>query len=164
MDTLISTFHLDLKLLIAQAVNFAAVFLTLYFFLFKPLFKTMRERTAKIEQGLSDAERIEKELKETEERNRELLAKTRQEANEIISEAKKIGDDKRSEMIAKAKEEIGAIINQEKDKMQSEKKKILKEMRKEVADLVAISLEKVLEKKIDPDADREIVEKILKEK
>ena len=56
MEEIIKTFHIDWKLLIAQAVNFAIVVFALYKFAYKPLLKTMNERTAKIEQGLKDAE------------------------------------------------------------------------------------------------------------
>ena len=56
MDTLLGTFHIDWRLLVAQIINFAIVFAVLYRFVVKPLQKVMLERTAKIEQGLKDAE------------------------------------------------------------------------------------------------------------
>ena len=49
MDTIIESFHVDFKLLIAQAINFLIVFLVLYYFVFKPLLKVMKERSEKIE-------------------------------------------------------------------------------------------------------------------
>lgn len=162
MDSLISTFQIDLKLLIAQAINFTIVFLVLYFFAFKPLSKVMQERTKKIEKSLSDAEQIEKKLALTEEQYKEEIAKARKEAAVILEKAYKEADEKKKEMIVKAKEEIGQIINQEKVKMQNEKAQTLKDIKKEVAELVALSLEKVLDKKIDHKDDLQMIKKIIK--
>ena len=55
MDSLITTFHIDWKIIIAQAINFLIVFLVLYFFAIKPLKKLMAERVDKISKGLTDA-------------------------------------------------------------------------------------------------------------
>ena len=44
MDSLITTFHIDWKIVIAQVINFGIVFAVLYFFALKPLSKLMKER------------------------------------------------------------------------------------------------------------------------
>ncbi len=162
MDSLVSTFHLDLKLLIAQAVNFGIVFAVLYFFAFKPLFKVMGERTDKIDKSLKDADEIEKKLAETNVRKEEIVAEARQAAQAVLEEAKSAGEARKQDMIAKAKEEIGQIINAEKEKIAVEKAKTLREMKTEVASLVTLSLEKFLKEKMDSQADQELIGKILK--
>ena len=48
MDSIISTFHIDWKIIIAQAINFGVVFIVLYIFALKPLSKLMNERAEKI--------------------------------------------------------------------------------------------------------------------
>ncbi len=63
MDSLVETFHLDVKLLIAQVINFAIVFLVLYYFALKPLLNVMNDRSAKIEKSLEDAKEIEKKTR-----------------------------------------------------------------------------------------------------
>jgi F-type H+-transporting ATPase subunit b len=161
MEAIIETFHIDLKLLIAQAINFAIVFFVLYFFALKPLFKIMAERTGKIEKSLEDAQKIEKRIIEIENDYDAALSKAKKEAALIMEKAGSLGEKKKTEMVAKAKEEIGQIINQEKAKMQSEKSKVLKEIRKEMADLIVASLEKILEEKVDLKKDKEIINKIL---
>ena len=55
MDSIISTFHIDWKIIIAQAVNFAIVLAVLYFFALKPLNKLMAERAEKIAKRVNDA-------------------------------------------------------------------------------------------------------------
>jgi F0F1-type ATP synthase membrane subunit b/b' len=45
MEELITTFHIDWKLMIAQIVNFGLVFALLYWLAAKPLSKLMKDRT-----------------------------------------------------------------------------------------------------------------------
>ena len=162
MDSLIETFHIDVKLLIAQVINFAIVFGVIYFFALKPLMKVMGDRTEKIEKSLDDAKKIEENLSRTEEDYGKELAKAKKEANDVLAKAGADAEKKRQEMLVNAKEEIGNIINQEKEKMQQEKAKNIKEIKREVADLVTASLEKILDEKIDGKKDQELIKKIIK--
>ncbi|MFH1822228.1 MAG: F0F1 ATP synthase subunit B [Patescibacteria group bacterium] len=162
MESLIETFHIDIKLLVAQIVNFGIVFLALYFFALKPLAKVMQERTKKIEKSLEEAKEIEKKLANTEEDYSNKMSEAKKEANIIIEKAKNQAENKREELLKKAKEEIGAIIEQEKAKMQTEKAKTLKEIKADIADLVVASVEKILGKNLSSQDDKEIVKKVIK--
>lgn len=162
MESLISTFHIDLKLFIAQLINFAIVFSVLYFMAFKPLVKTMSERTEKIDKSLKDADEIEKRLVLTEKDRDEIIKAAKVEANVIVEEAAKRGDEKRNEALVKAKEEIGQVINAEKAKLVRDKAETLKEIKQEVADLVIMTVEKLLNEKMTGDKDRELIKKMLK--
>ena len=161
MDSLLSTFNIDVKLLVAQAVNFAIVFAVLYFFALKPLLKIMAERTKKIEKSVKDAAEIEKRLEKTEADYNKEISRARAEANEIIAKAQEKAEVKRKDMVAKAKEEIGAIINEEKAGIQKEKAKTLKEIRVSVAELVVSAMEKVIEKKFSDKENKEMIKKMI---
>ncbi len=162
MESLISTFHVDLKLFIAQLVNFAIVFSVLYFFAFKPLVKTMAERTERIDKSLKEADEIEKKLSLTEKDREEIISLAKKQANVIVEEANKRGEEKRNEALIKAKEEIGQVINAEKEKLNRDKAETLKEIKKDVAELVAITVEKLLNDKMTSAKDAEVVKKMLK--
>ncbi|MEA3464015.1 MAG: F0F1 ATP synthase subunit B [Patescibacteria group bacterium] len=162
MENLIETFHIDIKLLIAQIINFAIVFCVLYFFALKPLMKVMRDRTKKIEKSMDDAQKIEKKLSRTDEKYSKAISNAKKEANIIMEKAGAQAEERKKETIAKAKEEIGQIINQEKANMQQEKAKILKEIKREVADLVIVSVEKVLEEKVDSKRDMGFIKRVVK--
>ncbi|MDP3043312.1 MAG: F0F1 ATP synthase subunit B [bacterium] len=162
MDSLIETFHIDIKLLIAQIINFAIVFCVLYFFALKPLMRVMGDRTKKIEKSIDDAKRIEEKLARSEEEYKKEIVRARKEAEIILEKAGQRAEERKQETIANAKEEIGQIINQEKAKIQQEKAKTLKEIKKEVADLVTASVEKVLGERMDNGKDGKIIGKIIK--
>jgi F-type H+-transporting ATPase subunit b len=162
MESLISTFHIDVKLFVAQLINFGIVFAVLYFMAFKPLVKTMSERTEKIDKSLKDADEIEKRLVLTEKERDEVISAAKKQANVIVEEANARGEERRNEMIAKAKEEIGQVINAEKAKLSRDKAETLKEIKKEVADLVVLTVEKLLNEKMTGDKDRELIKKMVK--
>ena len=162
MDSLIETFHIDIKLLIAQIINFAIVISVLYFFALKPLMKTMDERGKKIEKSLSDAEKIDAKLEKTDLEYKKVIINAKKDANGIIEKAQEQAESKKAQMIIRAKEEIGQIINAEKAKIQQEKAVVLKEIKSEVANLVVASVEKILDKKIDSKEDKELIKKIIK--
>lgn len=162
MESLISTFHIDLKLFIAQLINFAIVFSVLYFLAFKPLVKTMSERTEKIDQSLKDADEIEKRLALTEKERDDIMAAAKKQANLIMEEANARGEERRNELIAKAKEDIGQVINNEKAKIARDKAETLKEIKQEVSELVVLTVEKLLNEKMTGDKDRELIKKLLK--
>jgi len=162
MESLISTFHIDLKLFIAQLINFAIVFSVLYFLAFKPLVKTMAERTEKIDKSLKDADEIEKRLALTEKEREEIIAAAKKQANLIVEEASARGEERKNELVAKAREEIGQVINTEKEKLVRDKSETLKEIKKEVAELVVMTVEKLLSEKMTSDKDRELIKKLVK--
>ena len=161
MESLIEIFHIDAKLLLAQAVNFGIVFSVLYFFALKPLAKVMRERTKKIEKSLENAVAIEEKMEQVKEECAAIITQAKKDANEILVKADKVAEERKKETIDKAKEEIERIVAMEKTKRQTETAQAIKEIKKEVANLVVLSLEKILGEKVDAKKDREIVEKIL---
>ena len=55
MDQLLHAFGIDVKLLLAQAVNFGVLLVVLWLVLYKPVMKTLDERKAKIAQCVIDS-------------------------------------------------------------------------------------------------------------
>ena len=161
MDSLVKTFHIDFGLLLAQAINFLIVFLVLYYFALKPLFKVMQERSDKIAKSLKQAEEIEKRLSQADEEYEQKLAQAKREAKKILEQAQAKAEKNRQEAIAKTKAEIGEIINKEKEKIRAEKAQVLKEIKAEVSDLVVLALEKIIQRKINGPEDKRLIKKII---
>lgn len=162
MDSLISTFHLDLGLFLAQLANFTIVFLVLYFFAFKPLVKVMTERTEKIDKSLKDADEIENRLAITETKQQEIITAAKKQASLIVEEADKRGEVRHEELIARAKEEIGDLMNAQRATIDRDKAETLKQIKAEIAELVVMTVEKVLNEKMDSDKDQKIIKDLVK--
>ncbi len=158
MDSFISTFHIDWKILIAQAINFAIVFALLYFFALKPLKKIMSERTSTIEKGISDAKHSAELIEKTTKEYEEVIAKARAEAHTLFQEGKKEAEVKRAEMLEKAQTEVDAMIASGKKNLESEKNKMVEEAKNEIVSLVVSATEKVL----SDQADKSVTEKAIK--
>ena len=161
MDGLIETFHIDIKIIIAQLVNFAIVFAVLYYFAFKPLGKLMRERKNEIEKGLSDAQKSKEELSSALERSDEEIKKGKAKANEIITEAKKKGDEIIGRAQEKAEEEAQKIISQAQLQLEKEREQMEKELLEKTAGLVTLGVQKILDTDVDEETNEEINKRAL---
>ncbi|MCF7834401.1 MAG: F0F1 ATP synthase subunit B [Candidatus Pacebacteria bacterium] len=158
MESIIETFHIDWKLIVAQIFNFAVVLTVLYFYALKPLQKLMAERSEKIEKGLKDAKICEENLAKTTKEYEETLAKARAEANDFIKESKKEANDKKNEMLEEAKNEVKILIDNGKKTLEAEKEKMIAEAKKEVS-LVAVKMaERLLAGKMDSSFDQRSIE------
>ncbi len=144
MDSIIETFHIDLKVIIAQAVNFGIVFVVLYVFALKPLAKLMKERTETIEKGLHDAKKNEEILSETTAQYEKAIADAKVEANRIFQETKKEAEAKKSEMLEEAKTQVANLIADGKKTLEAEKAKMVADAKKEIVNLTMLATEKVV--------------------
>ena len=162
MDSFISTFHIDFKILAAQAVNFGIIFLLIYFFALKPIKKVMEERTKTIEGGLSDAKTNAELLKETRKEYDNIVAKARTEAHEIFQEGKRDAEAKKAEIMEKTKKEVDVMIASGKKVLESEKAKIIEEAKGEIVSLVVKATEKLLETQPNDKFESEMISKIKK--
>lgn len=161
MDSIISTFHIDLKLIIAQLVNFLIVAIVLWYFALKPLIKVMQERTTKIENSLAQAKEIETNLAKANLDRQQMLNQTQKESEEIINKAKLLAETKKKEMVGLAKQEVEKVVAAGKIQLKDEKEKMLFDLKNEVADLVVLATEKILQKKVDTKQDKELIKQVL---
>ena len=144
MDSIIATFHIDWKIIIAQAINFGVVFVVLYIFALKPLSKLMAERAEKIAKGLADAKSNESLLKDTALKYEEALIKARTEATRIFEESKKEAENQKTAMLEEAKYQVTTIIENGKRVLETEKVKMVGEAKKEIVSLTILATEKLI--------------------
>ncbi|KKT00130.1 MAG: ATP synthase subunit b [Candidatus Nomurabacteria bacterium GW2011_GWF2_43_8] len=149
MDSIISTFHIDWKIIIAQAVNFGVVFVVLYIFALKPLSKLMAERSEKIAKGIDDAKANANLLEKTRAEYDEALQKARLEANKIFQDGKKEAEAKKTLMLEEAKKETTTIIENGKKMLEAEKTKMVEDAKKDIVNLAMLATEKLLSTKQD---------------
>jgi F-type H+-transporting ATPase subunit b len=158
---LIKALGIDGRILLAQFINFAVLMWVLWRYAYKPVFKMLEERKAKVEQGLDDAEKAALSLKEAEVESKKIILEARQEAIKLLEQAQSKGEERQQEIIKKAELEIGAIMEKERMKISAEKANSLTELKGEVSQLVMIALQKFLEDNLDDKKDQELVAKIV---
>ena len=162
MDSIISTFHINLWSLVAQLVNFGVVFVVLYLFALKPLMKAMNERSEKIASGLKDSDEAKKILEGAKNSQDEIIKNARIESEEIIKKAEIIADRERLSIIEKTKEEIARMSQSNMEGVIREREMMRSELRGELASLVAISTEKILKEFSNQKITEGMISKVIK--
>ncbi|MFA5022328.1 MAG: F0F1 ATP synthase subunit B [Patescibacteria group bacterium] len=163
MESIISTFHLDWKLMLAQLVNFAIVAFVLWYFVFKPLSAKMSERTKTIEKSLEEAKQISANLKSSQDEKQQIIKEARQKSEALMQQAAQAAVQERQKSVAAAKAEVKKVVDDGKLQLTAEKEKMLAEVKTDVADLVIAAATKVLEKTVDKKINRELVADALKD-
>ncbi len=161
---LFNALGLDLKILLAQFVNFAVLVFVLYRFGYKPILSFLDERNKKIAKGITNAEEARKNLKEISEKEKTVLAEARKESQEMINLAKDTAEKSKLEIMEKTQEESRKIIEAAKKKVEEEKNRAIREIKSEVAELVSLATEKVIKEKMDTEKDKKIIEDSLGER
>jgi F-type H+-transporting ATPase subunit b len=161
MEELISTFHIDWKLMIAQIVNFALVFGLIYWLAAKPLSKLMKDRTKEITDGLDNAKKAEGELANANIKKEEIIREGKEDAKKIISISQADGKEIVKEAKDKAIVEKEEIIKQAKLDALKEKQNADDQVRKEAAELVSSSVRKVIEGYVEKGKGEDIIKAML---
>jgi len=149
MDSIISTFHIDWKIIIAQAINFGVVFVVLYIFALKQLSKLMAERSEKIAKGINDAKTNATLLAETRAEYDAAIVKAKSVADKIFQDGKKEAENKKISMLEEAKKEVATVIENGKKTLEAEKTKMVEEAKKEIVNLAMLATRKLIESKQD---------------
>jgi F-type H+-transporting ATPase subunit b len=132
-------------------------------FIWPPLLKAMDERRAKIADGLAASDRAEKALAE---------------ANKDVEQQIKVARDKAGEIVDQANQRHSQILEQAKDDATGERQKQVvageaeialaanqarEELRATVASLAILGARQILEKEIDENTHRELLDKLIAE-
>lgn len=149
MDSLVETFHIDITLMLAQAVNFVIVLAVLYYFAIKPLTRKMNERKDEIEKGLEDAKVSKDSLLRAQEEYAKMIKDARVKASSIVEEAIEKGEQKKQQYIEDAKDDIEMTIVKEKNILKKEREMLMEEIKEKVADLISTATEKIVRNEID---------------
>jgi len=132
-------------------------------FIWPPLLKAMDDRRAKVADGLAASDLAEKELEAaklsadeqiTEARNKagEIVEQANQRHSQILEQAKEDATSERQKQVTAAEAEINLATNQARE-----------ELRASVASLAVMGASKILEKEVDADTHRDLLDKLIAE-
>ncbi len=140
----LENFGFEPILFIAQIVNFLIIFIVMKKFLYKPLLKVMEERKKKIEEGLKDAEESNRLLKETIDKEQEILKNAHIEAKKLLEEAKTKHDALLLKTEADTKAKVEKMISDARIQINTESIQASKNLSQKVSKLAAKMLEESL--------------------
>ena len=91
------------------------------------------------------------------------MAQAREQAEDILSRARKAGEAAEASALADAKAKKEELLEQTKREIQAETRRAIQDIRNEVADLTILATEKVTRKSLTDDDQRRLVEEALSE-
>jgi len=149
--------------LIAQIINFGILFLLLYLVAYRPILRMFDERSKKIKDSVDQAEYIKEQVARTEEEAAQRIEAATKEGQEMVARAVKTGEEVRQKAGVDAKAEAEVLIQRARTEIQRERDEAIDGVRKAFADLTVQAAEKVIDRSLDKEAHREIIEKVLEE-
>ena len=154
---------ISVPVLLAQVVNVALLFVLLYLFAYKPVMKMLDERARRIQESLAQADSVREQAAQAETEVKKQLEAASRDGQEKIARAVQIGEEVKQKAQLEARQEAEALITRTRAETHRERDEAIDEVRKEVADLTILAAEKVIDRSLDKEAHRELIDKILEE-
>ena len=149
--------------LVAQIINFVLLLGLLYLVAYKPILRMFDERSRRIKESMDQTETIREQAARADEDVKKRMEEAGKEGQEVISRAMRTGEDARQKVQQEARQEAEAILERARLEIQRERDEAVDELRQEFADLTIEAAGKVIEKSLDKEAHRELIDKVLEE-
>jgi F-type H+-transporting ATPase subunit b len=149
--------------LLAQLVNFIVLFVLLYLVAYKPILKMLDSRSKKIEESVKQTEYIKEQVAHAEDESKKRIEAAGKDGQEIIAKAMHTGEEVRQQAQKDAQRDGEILISRAKVEIQRERDEAISELRREFADLTIMAAEKVIQKSLDKESHRQLIDKTLEE-
>lgn len=159
-------FGLDWQLLADSSLTLIAVFvlfLCMSYFLFNPARKMLSDRRNKIQGELEEARSSLEEAHALKAEYEGKLASVNQEAENILSDARRRALENENRIVAEAKEEASRIMDRARTEAALEKQKLTDEVKKEIISVASLMAGKMVAVSIDSGEQDRLIEETLKE-
>jgi F-type H+-transporting ATPase subunit b len=148
-------------LMIWTLICFAITFFVLRRFAFGPIQRTIDERRERIRKAVEEADNARTEARDLLEQHRALIASAKNEAGDILAEARKVGDAQIERVKQEAEEERERRLTETKRQIEAETKRSLDQIRSEVADLTLAATARVTGKVLDAEDQRRLIDEAI---
>jgi F-type H+-transporting ATPase subunit b len=163
VQSIARSFGVDWAHLIAQIISFAIVCALLYRFAYHPVLAMLAQRRRLIEEGLANAEKVKKELADTELKRQEVLKQAAAQAAKLIEEAHAAADQVRQRETQKAIADAESIITKAHQATVLDHDQMLADLKREVGHLVVTCTEAVTGKVLTPEDQQRLAEETTRE-
>jgi F-type H+-transporting ATPase subunit b len=154
---------INLPTLLAQIVNFAILFGLLYLVAYKPIMRILDERSRKVKESMEQTEFIKQQAEQAEGEAEKRIEAASKEGQEVIARAVRTGEEVGRRAQQEAKEGAEALIARARVEIQRERDDAVDELRKQFADLTIMAAGKVIDRSLDKETHRQIINKVLEE-
>ena len=144
MDKLLEAFGIDARLFIIQVVNFGVLIIALWYLLYRPVLKVLKERSEKIAQGVMDAEAAKEKLEGADAEAASRVNKADAEASEILTSARDAGKEEKAKIVKEAEERAAKVAADADARAKEAAARALRESEQEIARLAILAAGKAM--------------------
>jgi F-type H+-transporting ATPase subunit b len=144
MNALFEAFGINGSLLLIQAVNFGALLLALWYFLYTPVLKMIDERRAKIAEGVRMAEAASQRLADATTESEGIIGGAARNAEELVANGRQRGIEKEAELLKIAEARAESVVKEAVARGEEIKRQVMSESEREVARAAMLAAEKIL--------------------
>jgi F-type H+-transporting ATPase subunit b len=159
----IADLGINLPVLAGQLLSFTFLLIMMRMFVYKPVLKMLDERRARIQEGLSAAERGLEAGEEAAKAAAAQLDEARREGQQVVANAQQVAQRLQEEARTQAQQQQEAILERARAEIQQERDAAIAELRKEFADLTISAAEKVIGQSLDRQAHQRLIDEALQE-
>ena len=159
----LASLGINMPTLLAQVINFVILFGLLYLVAYKPIMRMLDERSRKVKESMEQTEFIKEQAAHAEEEAEKRIEAASREGQELVTRAVRTGEEMRQQAQQEARQDAEALIARARTAIQREQDDAIGELRKEFADLTILAAEKVIDRSLDKEAHRQIIDKVLEE-
>jgi F-type H+-transporting ATPase subunit b len=149
--------------LLGQFISFGILIGVLLLFAYKPITRMLNERSQRVKDSMEQAEFIKEQTAKTEKMVQEQLAEARKQGQDLIAQAEQIGERLKAESREQAKQDAEAIVAKARSEIQAEQEETINQLRQEFVDVAIQAAEKVINRALDKEAHRQLIEETLQE-
>jgi F-type H+-transporting ATPase subunit b len=142
-------------------VIFVVLLLVLSRYAFKPITAAVAAREAALERAIADAKRDRDEARRLAEEQRAALDAARAEAQRYVAEGRAAGEQVRSQILEQAHGEQAELLERVRREIAHERDRAIADLRREAVELAIRGAGKVIERNLDDQSNRRIVEDFL---
>jgi F-type H+-transporting ATPase subunit b len=150
-------------LMIWTVVCFGVTFYVLKRYAFGRIQEMIDERRERIRQSIEEADRARVEARKLLEEHRALIGKAKAQAEEILSEARKVGESQRDRVKTEIEEDRQRRLEETRRQIEQATQQALDEIRNEVASLSLLAAEKITRKSLTGPDQKRLIDEALAE-
>ncbi|GAA0121287.1 MAG: F0F1 ATP synthase subunit B [Clostridium argentinense] len=152
---------IDLSVVLAGTINFFIFFFILRKFVFKPTMEMIESRKQEIETSFAKAKIEEDKIESLKAEQEDNIKRYKEDGQKLIDAYKIKAEKVYDSIIEDAKKEAETIRERAKQDIEREKRKAESEIKSQVIDLSLVLAEKALEKKIDEDEHKRLIDEFI---
>jgi len=142
-------------------IIFAILVVVLAKFAFPPILGYAAAREKRIQDALDESKRQREEAERLLEQQRAELANARAEAQAIIAEGRQAAERIRQDLLNRARTEHEEMLTLARADIEAERARVIESMRREAVELALAAAGRLIEKRLDNEADRKLVSDFL---